>query len=98
MAKYLLLWEMDLAKVPIDPRERAKAWLPFAETVKGDMGKGICKDWGSFLGELRGYAIVEGTETEIEQLTDQYIPFVIFKTHAVISLEQDVTLIRDYSK
>ena len=98
MAKYLLLWQLDPAGIPTDPKERAKAWEPFAQAIKGDMEKGITKDWGSFLGELNGYAVVEGTEMEIDQMTEQYTPFVTFKTHAVLSLEQNAKLIKAMSK
>ena len=98
MAKYLMLWEMDLAKVPIDPQERAKAWEPFVQAIKQDMENGIGKDWGAFVGELRGYTVVEGTEVEIEQMVNQYLPFVTFKTHPVVSLEQEAEVIKALSK
>ena len=53
-----------------------------------DMQAGISKDWGSFVGEINGYAIAEGTEVEIGNLVQQYIPFVCFKVHPIASWSQ----------
>ena len=86
MARYLLLWEVAEDKVPIDPKERGAAWGMLVSLVEQDFKKGSLKDWGSFVGELNGYAVAEGTEVEIGTMVQQYIPFVLFTTHSVGSL------------
>ena len=88
MGKYLLLWEIDPTRIPVDPQQRATAWKPLIEMVKQDMKKGITKDWGSFVGEGSGYSVAEGTEVEIENLLQQFVPFVRFKVHPIASLSQ----------
>jgi hypothetical protein len=88
MGKYLVLWEIDTARVPTDPKERGTVWLGMADMVKQDMKKGVVKDWGVFPGELNGYAIDEGTEVDIMNVMIQYAPYVKFKVHPVASLTQ----------
>ena len=88
MGKYLLLWELDSTKTPIDPQERGAAWSPLIGMVKQDMEKGIIKDWGNFVGESKGYVVAEGTEVEIGNMVQQYVPFVQFKTHPIASVDQ----------
>jgi hypothetical protein len=88
MAKYLILWEIDPARVPVNAKERGTAWLALAEMVKADMKKGITKDWGSFIGELKGYSIGEGTEVNIATQLMQYAPYVKFEVRAVATLAQ----------
>ncbi len=88
MAKYLVLWEIDSTKIPVSPQERAAMWGPMADMVKQDMKKGISKDWGIFVGEVNGYAIAEGTEVEVSNMIQQYVPFVHFEVHHVMSVEQ----------
>lgn len=88
MAKYLLMWRLDPARVPADPRERAAGWTGLMAMVKQDLEKGTSKDWGTFVGEGSGYVIVEGTETEISIMTQQYSPYVQFETHPVMSADQ----------
>ena len=88
MAKYLILWEVDPSRSPIDPKERGAAWGMLVDMVKQDQIKGLMKDWGSFVGEINGYSVVEGTEVEIGTMMQQYIPFVNFKVHPVASLSQ----------
>jgi hypothetical protein len=88
MGKYLLLWRLDPARVPVDPKERAKGWSGLMSMVKNDLEKGISKDWGTFIGEESGYVIVEGSETELAMLTQQYIPYASFETHPIMSASQ----------
>jgi hypothetical protein len=57
VGKYLLLWEVDPARVPVDAKERGTALLGLAEGVKADMKKGFAKDWGTFPGEMNGYVL-----------------------------------------
>lgn len=88
MAKYLMLWEVDPSRAPIDPKERGAAYGMLLGMVEGDQKKGLMKDWGSFVGELNGYSVVEGTEVEIGNMVQQYVPFVTFTTHPIASLGQ----------
>ncbi len=88
MGRYLLLWKINPARVPVDPKERGAGWSGLMGMIKNDMEKGITKDWGAFTGEGRGYTLVEGTETEISIMVQQYSPFVRFETHPVMSVNQ----------
>jgi len=83
-----MLWELDHARTPVDPKERGAGYQLLMTAIKQDMQKGALKDWGAFVGESSGYAVAEGTEVEIGNMMQQYIPFVIFKTHAVASVSQ----------
>ena len=88
MGKYLMLWELDNARVPVDPKERGGAFQLLMAMVKQDIQKGIMKDFGAFVGEMNGYAVAEGTEVEIGNMMQQYVPFCIYKTHAAASVSQ----------
>ncbi|UCE14613.1 MAG: hypothetical protein JSV04_05385 [Candidatus Heimdallarchaeota archaeon] len=94
MGKYLVLWEMDQSKVPISPQERGAAWEALMGVVKDDIAKGLTKDWGAFVGELRGYSIVEGTEVEVASSLQQYVPFALFKVHPIATVEHVDELIK----
>ena len=97
MAKYLVLWEVDQTKVPIAPQERGAGWSALMNMVKQDIEKGISKDWGAFLGELNGYAIAEGTELEVMNMLQQYVPFVLFEVHPIASVSQVDEMIKALS-
>ena len=88
MGKYLLLWESDNARASVDPKERGGGLQLLTAMVKQDIQKGILKDWGAFVGEINGYAVAEGTEVEIGNMMQQYVPFITFKTRAVASVSQ----------
>ena len=88
MGKYLLMRRMDPARVPVNPKERASGWSGLMAMVRKDLEKGISKDWGAFAGEERGYVIVEGNETEVSLMTQQYTPYAQFEAHAIMSAKQ----------
>lgn len=83
MGKYLVLWEVDQTKIPINPKERGEGWGMLMAMVGQDIKKGITKDWGAFVGESSGYAINEGTEIEVMRSLQQFVPFCTFKTYPV---------------
>mgnify|MGYP001067716256 CR=1 FL=1 len=98
MGKYLLLWEVDQARVPISPQERGTGWTALLDMVKEDLQKGVLKDWGTFVGEINGYAVAEGTEVEIGNMIQRYVPWVIFKTKAAASLNQVYEIVKALTK
>ena len=98
MGKYLMLWEIDQSKVPLNRDERAEAWKPMIEMVKEGMNEGRIKDWGTFVGELNGYSIAEGTEAEIGAFNQQWVPFVNFKSFPIASVEDVEKVIEILSK
>ena len=97
MGRYLLLWEIDPARIPVDSKERGVAWTLLLEMVKQDIKSGKNKDWGAFVGETNGYTVVEGTEVEIGALLMQYAPYVQFKVHPVASVAQVGEIIKKMS-
>ena len=98
MGRYLLLWELDWTKIPISRQERGTGFDGLMEGVKEDIRKGLMKDWGAFVGEVSGYAVAEGTEVEIGNMVQRYVPFVIFEVHPVMSVEQLGEVIKALTK
>ncbi|MBW1860144.1 MAG: hypothetical protein JRI70_08750 [Deltaproteobacteria bacterium] len=88
MGRYLILWEMDKTRIPVDPKERGSGWKALMDMVKKGIEEGSTKDWGKFVGETNGYTIFEGTELEVDIHMQQYVPFAHFKVYAVASVSQ----------
>ncbi len=76
MGRYLVLWEVEKAHMPLDPKERGEGWALLMAITKQDMEKGFIKEWGSVVGEHRGFNLVEGSEVEIENMVQQYVPYI----------------------
>jgi hypothetical protein len=97
MGKYLVLWEIDQSRVPVDAKERGAAWSLLLEIVKQDLKSGTAKDWGAFVGEINGYAIHEGTEVAVGNELARFAPYVSFKVHPVSSVSQIGEVIKTMS-
>ena len=98
MPRYLMEWELDKTKIPISPQERAAAWLPMIQMVKQDMQSGLLKEWGTYIGELKGFSVAEGSEEEVGKMVQKYIPFVYFCTHPAITIDQMAKIAQEMAK
>ncbi len=98
MGKYLVRWEIDTSRLPVSRKERAAGWKALMNFVKEDIKDGLTLDWGAFVGELRGFAIFEGDEVEINVRLQKYSPFVSFKLRAITSVEQTEQLLEEMVK
>ena len=98
MPRYLMTWELDATKVPINPQDRAAAWLPMIQMVKQDMQSGLLKEWGTYIGEMKGFGVAEGSEEEVGKMAQKYIPFVHFTTHPAITVDQMEKTLQEMAK
>ena len=87
MPKYLIMWEVDPNKAPVDPKERGALWAGMVEMIKQEMKDGITVDWGCFTGEARGYSIGNNDALNLSKELQQYYPFVTFDVHQVMSVD-----------
>lgn len=88
MAKYLVFWEVDQSKIPIDPKERGEGWSLLMAMVQQDIENGLTKDWGAYVGETSGYSVFEGSELEVMNALQQYVPFCIFEVRPIATVNQ----------
>ena len=88
MPKYFMTWEVDPTRVPTDAKERGAMWSMMLETVKQDIKEGREEDWGCFAGEASGYAISERSEIDLAKDLQRFYPFVTFKVHQVMSVDE----------
>ena len=95
MARQLLMWELDPGKIPLDPKERVAQWGTLCAMVEQDMKAGVTRDWASFVGGMKGYAVAEGTDLEIAATCMKYMPFVRFEAHPLTSLAEMVQMLKN---
>jgi hypothetical protein len=86
--KYITLWEMNMAKFPTDPAESGKILMNLVEMTKQWEKENPGDDWGKFLGENKGYSIVNGTPEKIMKLSMMFSPYVEFKVFQAVSITE----------
>jgi hypothetical protein len=95
VAKFFIKWQLDPNRVPIDAKERAKAWLSMIEMVKEDMKAGTVKDWGTAAGGDWGYSVNEArSETELFTRLLKWIPYAHFEVTPVLTVDQTMESIK----
>lgn len=98
MARYLALWEADNARLPVDRKERGSGYQEAVNYLRQEIKKGLIKDWGSFVGTTRGFVIYEGTEVEVGNSAQHFVPFYSFKLYPLASLDQVEEVTKALSK
>ena len=88
MAKYLILWESDMSRMPTDPNEQAALMGKHMELTKKAFDEGKITDWGLYAGGGAGYAIGEGTAADMLIGAMQFSPYYKFKAHPVLSTDE----------
>ena len=88
MARYLLLWEADESKIPLDPEERKMAWLAAIEMERENMKTRGTVDWGCFIGTTKGYSIHEGSKEDVINSTLMFIPYFKFQVFEVSNIDE----------
>jgi hypothetical protein len=88
MARYMLLWEYDVTRCPLDTKEKVNQWLALADLVKKQLKSGEMKEWAHYAGETTGYLIVEGNEMDVLKMTDSFVPYVKFTSKVLLTIEQ----------
>ena len=96
--RYLAIWEMDQSKIPVDPKTRQAAWTPLVAMVKQDIQNGLTISWGGFVGETKGYTIMEGTVQEVHDALFRYVPFVILKVYPLATVDEVGKMIQSIYK
>ena len=88
MPKYFMTWEVDPTRAPTNPKERGTMWAGMVELIKQDMKEGKISEWGSFVGESRGYSISELSLLDLSKNLQRFFPFVTFQVHQVMSIDE----------
>lgn len=94
MGRYMVIWEVEKAHMPVDPKERGEGWALLMAITKQDMEKGIVKEWSVVVGENRGFNIVEGTEVEIANTIQQYVPYINVQVLPLATFSQTEEIIK----
>ncbi|MBP1609552.1 MAG: hypothetical protein H6Q04_1787 [Acidobacteria bacterium] len=88
MARYLLLSETDTSRTPEDPKAKKAQWLGFQKQVVKMLKEGILKEWGFVAGQMRAYAIFEGSAVDLQTFTAEWVPFVKFEVSELLTIEE----------
>jgi hypothetical protein len=97
MPKYLMLWEVDPNKAPVNLKERGAAWTGMLNMIKQDMEEGKVTDWGVCPGEARGYSIMVMPELDLAKNVQRFYPYVNFKVNQVMTVDQTLELAKSLS-
>jgi len=90
MAKYIVFWEVDTSRMPVDAKERGQMWMMMLDMIKQDIKAGIHKDWGSFVGETKGYTISEGDHVELAKNLQRFVPYCNFEMRQIASVDDNM--------
>ena len=93
MGRYHCMWHIHHTAIP-NSDEGWDQWQKLLGWVKEEMQNGFIKDWGEFVGELNGYAVVEGSEFELTAMVQRFVAVCSFEVHPIASIDTVGEMIR----
>ncbi len=88
MSKYVTLWEMDMSKIPTDPKESSAVMTKMIEMTKQWLKDNPGTEWGTFIGENKGYVLGGKSPQDVMKTTLMFSPYVQFKVYQAASINE----------
>jgi len=88
MTKWYVKWKLTEQYWSLSNAERLKVGIQTLGMVNADMKAGLLKDWAITTDTGKGYAIAEGTETQLYESLIKYRPYNAFEVTPVIPFAQ----------
>ena len=90
MAKYHIVWKVDMSRFPADPKDIMAFNMKMLDMIKKAMAESgtVASDWGCFMGGTKGYAIGEGDAAAVAKAMWQFQPYYKFKVQQVFSVDE----------
>jgi hypothetical protein len=88
VTKWYIKWNLTEQYWSLSNAERLKGGLQMLEMVSGDLKAGLLTDWSITTDTGKGYAIAEGTETQLYESLIKYRPYTAFEVTPVIPFAQ----------
>jgi hypothetical protein len=86
--KYLTLWEMDMSRIPTDPQQSGAVMMKMIEMTKQWLKDNPGAEWGSFIGEHKGFVLGGRTPQDIMKTTMMFSPYIKFKVYQAASADE----------
>jgi hypothetical protein len=99
MAKYLVLWHLNLmAPWPTDPAEGAKLNEMLYAAMDDFIKMGRVKEFGWFLDGKSGYTMIEGESIGPFTEAVSFFPFILKEVHEILPYETGKETLRGVMK
>lgn len=89
MTRYLVIWKAVNSRFPENREARLKLQMGFTQLVQEALKSGgPLKEWGSIPDGTMGYAIFDGSETDMAAMATLYVPTFEFETHPILTADE----------
>jgi hypothetical protein len=89
MTRYLVIWKAVNARFPENTEDRVKQQIGFTQLVQEAVKSGgPLKEWATIPDGTMGYAIFDGSETDMAVMATLYVPHFEFETYPILNAEE----------
>jgi|GEM_PF-487911 len=98
MAKFLINWRFIPQMLLSSPEERMKLLQSINEMIEAGVRSGKIMDWGVYCDGSGGYALSEGSESELYANLIKWKPCCDFDAKPVLTIDQVLDIFENASK
>jgi hypothetical protein len=88
MTRYLVIWKAVNSRFPEEREARVKQQIGFTQIVQEALKSSPLKEWGTIPDGTMGYAIFDGSETDMAVMATLYVPHFEFEVHPILTAEE----------
>ena len=88
MTRYLITWKAVNSRIHENVEARVKQDMAFTQMVQEALKSGALKEWGTSTDGMKGYAIFDGSETDMALMSVMYVPFFEFEIYPILTADQ----------
>jgi len=94
MPKYLVTFKAVNSRISVNSEARRKQQIPFTEFVQQALKSGAMKDWGVAPDSMKGYAVIEGSESDLSSMEQMLIPYFKFEEQVVLTADEFLKVLK----
>ena len=96
MARFLILWRMNLAAPwPTDASEALELNEMMWTAIDSFIKEGVVEDFGFFPDGISGYAIGKGEATDVFRRVSMFTPYMLGEVHNIIGYKEGKKILRE---
>ena len=94
MARYLVTWNAVNSRIPNDRDARIKRSIGFIQIIQEALKSGPIMAYGTRPDNVAGYAIFEGSETDMARMGTMFVPDFEFEVYPVLTADEMMEVLK----
>jgi hypothetical protein len=94
MTRYFVYWKAVNSRIPEDREAKIKQAIGFLQVVQEALKSGPIKAFGARPDDVEGYAIFEGSETDMARMATMFVPYYEYEVYPILTADEMMEVLK----